>query len=83
MVEPSPTPHATVVQNEQLKLAAMFFNNVAVTFVAAGVIVPAIATAYQTGAPQGRFWIVYVILWVVMAIGNHLIGRTILSRIKP
>ena len=83
MDTPAQTLHTTTIQNEQLKLAATLFNNVAVTFVAAGVIVPAIATAYQTGAPQGRFWIVYVILWVVMAAGNHLIARSLLSRIKP
>ena len=76
-------PHANLIRTEQLKLAATFFNNIAVAFVAAGVIVPAVAAAYQTGAPQGRFWIVYAIFWVVMAGANHLIGRTILSRIKP
>lgn len=75
--------HASLIQNEKLKLAAALFNNIAVAFVAAGVIVPAVAAAYQTGTPQGRFWVVYAIFWVVMAGANHLIGRTILSRIKP
>lgn len=74
--------HATLVRNEQLKLAATFFNNIAVAFVAAGLVVPAVAAAYQTGVPQGRFWVVYATFWVVMAGANHLIGRTILSRIK-
>ena len=72
-----------LVRNEQAKLAATFFNNIAVAFIVAGVIVPIVASAYGTAVPTGRFWIAYILLWLVMAYTNHLIGRTILKGIKP
>lgn len=47
-----------LVANEQAKLAATLFNNVAVALIVAGVIVPVVAIAYGTTVPTGRFWIV-------------------------
>jgi len=74
---------AKTIKNEHAKLAATFFNNVAVAFVVAGVIVPIIATTYGTNVPTGRFWIAYIVLWSFMAYSNHLIGRLLLKGVRP
>lgn len=73
---------AKLVHNEHRKIAATLFNNIATAIVVAGIIVPAVAIAYQTTVPHGRFWLVYVVLWLVMAVTNHQIARGFLKGLK-
>jgi uncharacterized membrane-anchored protein len=72
-----------LVRNEQIKLAATASNNLAVAFVVTGVIGPAAAAAYQITTPNGRFWIAFVVLWPMMGLLTHLIGRHILKGLLP
>jgi len=76
------TARRTLVRNEQLKLAAILFNNVAVAFIVTGFVVPVVALAYGNAVPRGRYWIVYAILWLVMAGLNHQIARGRLARME-
>jgi len=73
---------AKLVHNEQMKLAATLFNNVAVAFIVTGFIVPVIAFAYHTTAPRGNFWIGYALLWLATAGMNHQMARYLLSRMR-
>jgi len=54
--------HPKAVVNEQRKLAATLFNNVAVAFIVTGFVVPIVSLAYQAAAPRGRYWAAYVLL---------------------
>ncbi len=72
-----------LIHNEQLKLAATLFNNVAVAFIVTGFVVPIVALAYQAAPPRGRYWVVYVLLWLATAGLNHQIARHLLSRMRP
>jgi hypothetical protein len=74
--------HAKLVHNEQMKLGATLFNNIAVAFIVTGFIVPVIAFAYRTAAPRGNFWIGYALLWLVTAGANHQVARYLLSRMR-
>lgn len=47
-----------LIHNEQLKLAATLFNNVAVAFIVTGFVVPIVALAYQAAPPRGRYWVI-------------------------
>ena len=75
-------PTATLIRNERMKLGATLFNNIAVALVVTGVIVPVVATAYQMSVPHGRFWLAYIVLWLMGAVANHQIGRNFLGRLK-
>ena len=83
MTETFEEQRAKLVKNERSKLGATFFNNIAVAFIVAGVIVPFVAFAYGTTGPTGRFWIAYIVLWSGMAYGNHRIARSHLEGLKP
>ena len=48
--------HRKLVINEQRKLAATLFNNVAVAFIVTGFVVPIVSLAYPASAPKGRYW---------------------------
>jgi hypothetical protein len=75
MINEEDQPGPKLIRNEQLKLAATLFNNVAVAFIVTGFIVPIVALAYQATAPRGRYWIAYVLLWLATAGLNHQIAR--------
>ena len=75
--------HRKLVINEQRKLAATLFNNVAVAFIVTGFVVPIVNLAYQAPAPRGRYWAAYVLLWLVTAAANHQIAHFHLSRMIP
>ena len=75
--------HEKTTINEQRKLAATLFNNVAVAFIVTGFVVPIVSLAYQASAPKGRYWAAYVVLWLVTAAANHQIARYHLSRMIP
>lgn len=75
--------HQRTIINEQRKLAATLFNNIAAAFIVTGFIVPIVSLAYQTTAPKGRYWVAYVLLWLVTAAANHQIARYHLSRMLP
>ena len=72
-----------IIRNEQLKLLATLFNNIAAAFIVTGFIVPIIALAYQTAIPRGQYWIAYALLWLATAGLNHQIARYLLARMDP
>ena len=79
---PAEGARRVLVRNEQLKLAATLFNNVAVAFIVTGFVVPIVALAYGNTVPRGRYWIGYAVLWLVMPGLNHQIGRVLLTRME-
>ena len=83
MIDEEDQPGPKLIRNEQLKLAATLFNNVAVAFIVTGFVVPIVALAYQATEPRGRYWIAYVLLWLATAGLNHQIARQLLSRMRP
>jgi len=74
--------HAKLVHNEQMKLGATLFNNIAVAFIVTGFIVPTISFAYRTAVPQSRYWAGYAVFWLATAGANHQIARYLLSRMR-
>jgi hypothetical protein len=74
---------AKLVHNEQMKLGATLFNNVAVAFVVTGLVVPVIAFTYGTSLPRSPYRMAYAMLWVAMAAVNHQIARSFRSRMRP
>jgi hypothetical protein len=74
---------AKLVHNEQMKLGATLFNNVAAAFIVTGFIVPTITYTYRTAVPQSRYWIGYAVFWLATAGLNHQIARYLLSRMRP
>jgi hypothetical protein len=73
---------AKLVHNEQMKLGATLFNNVAAAFIVTGFIVPTITYTSRTAVPQSRYWIGYAVFWIAMGGLNHQIARYLLSRIR-
>ncbi len=71
-----------LVRNEQLKLGATLCNTIAAAFIVTGVVIPVIAVTYQTAVPQGRYWAVYVVVWLAVAAFIHQVGRMLLSGIR-
>jgi hypothetical protein len=75
----------SLIHNEQTKLTATLLNNVAMAFVAAGVVTPLIAYFYGIGAgapigvwrPSGG-----AAIWFLTGIGIHLAARRILRSLR-
>lgn len=66
-----------LVSNEQAKLTATLFNNVAVAFVVAGVVVPLVALAFGTAGPGTRSWFGLSVVWMSVAFVIHWIAPII------
>ncbi len=76
--------HPKTIRNEQLKLAATLFNNIAVAIIVTGFVVPIISLLeYQSGLHRRPYWIAYVLLSLASAALNHQIARRLLGRMAP
>ncbi len=71
------------VRNEQLKLTATLSNNLAVAFLVTGAIAPGIAYAYGISTPHGQSWSAFLVLWTMVGVALHIIGRLTLKGVAP
>ena len=69
-------------RNERRKITATAVNNVAVSLVVTGLIVPAVSMAYQLSYPHARYWRLFAISWLVAGLSFHIISRRILGDIE-
>lgn len=69
-------------RNERRKITATALNNLAVSFVVTGVVVPIIGLAYTMTYPQDQIWFALAALWLMLGIGFHLVARRIVGRIE-
>lgn len=76
-------PQSTMVANEQRKLAATLFNNLATAMIITGVIAPTAAYIYQATSPHGPLWFGVAPIWLAAALVQHVIARNMLKGIKP
>ena len=74
----------TVIDNEQTKLTATALNNVAVAFIIAGFVGPAVAVGYGTMPfPNTGVTVLLSVVWLLIGVILHLIGRLVLLRLTP
>jgi hypothetical protein len=74
----------SLIRNEQTKLTATALNNVAVAFVIAGFVGPAVALGYGSNAvPQGAITIFVSIVWLFVGFILHSIAKLILRGLEP
>jgi hypothetical protein len=74
----------SAVHNEQLKLAATALNNVGVASIVTGAIVPLI-TRMAYGPPTSvvnGYWWWFVLLWIGLGVGWHMLGRLLLKGLR-
>ena len=68
---------------EQTKLTATALNNVAVSVIVTGVVVPAVAYGYGlTGAPAVSRWWLLAIAWFAGGVGLHGGARLLLRGLR-
>ena len=75
----------SLIHNEQAKLSATLLNNLAMAFIAAGVVTPLIAYFYGVGgsAPIGVIRLAAGAgIWFLTGIGIHLAARRILRSLR-
>ena len=70
------------VRNERRKITATALNNIAVSLVVTGLIVPAVSMANQLSYPQARFWWVFALFWLAIGVLLHIIARRVLGEIE-
>ena len=68
--------------NERRRITATALNNLSVSLIVTGVIIPVVGLAYQMTYPQTRYWAAFAVMWLAMGIGLHLIARRIVGRIE-
>jgi hypothetical protein len=74
----------SIIHNEQTKLTATALNNVAVAFVIAGFVGPAVALGYGSEAvPKGGVAILISVIWLFVGLILHLIAKLILRDLRP
>jgi hypothetical protein len=75
---------SAAVHNEQVKLAATALNNIGVASIVTGAIVPLVA--HMAAGPSGAAAIGYswrfVVLWLVLGVGWHMLGRLLLKGLR-
>jgi ABC-type multidrug transport system permease subunit len=73
-----------MIENEQTKLTATALNNLAVAIWVAGIVGPAVAFLY--GSPSSDthgWWFLIGVAWFSAGFALHMLGRTVLRRLKP
>ena len=76
-----PTPNKTV-RSERRKITATALNNVAVSFIVTGLVVPLVSVAYQLSFPRTRYWGLFAVMWLMCGLGLHLASRRMLGDIQ-
>jgi hypothetical protein len=69
-------------RNEQRKITATAINNLAVSLIVTGVIVPVLTLVYQFTSPQATYWIGVALLCTVAGLVFHAVSRHLLRRIE-
>jgi hypothetical protein len=72
----------SLVENEQAKLAATYFNDIAIALAALGSIAPWIAFLVQGSDPGAAKLVAISILCISLSIGLHYLGRKALKRLR-
>ena len=69
-------------RNERRKITATAVNNVAVSLIVTGVIVPVLSLAYQFTGPRDIYWVGVATFCMVGGLALHLTSRHMLRRIE-
>lgn len=69
-------------RNERRRITATALNNLAVSLIVTGVIVPTVTLAYQLTYPQTSYWAAFAVMWFLFGIALHIISRRIVGRIE-
>lgn len=77
-----PEAHERLIANEQLKLTATLLNSIASGSFLAGVIGPLVSGFYAVKFPISAYWGAFVLCWVLVAAGFHLLARTVLRSLN-
>jgi len=80
---PDDAARRKLVRNEQIKLTATLWNNLAVAFLVTGAIAPIVALTYGISTPHGEVWGEFLLLWVTLGGVLHVAGRAILKGVAP
>jgi len=74
----------SLIQNEPTKLTATLMNTVAAAAFITGVLAPLVAFSYDLPGPtRGVAGAVVSLIWILAALGIHLLARALLGRLKP
>jgi NO-binding membrane sensor protein with MHYT domain len=72
----------SLIDNEQAKLAATYFNGIAIALAAVGGIAPWIAFLVQGSDPGAVKLVAISVLCISLSVGLHYLGRRALKRLK-
>jgi hypothetical protein len=72
----------SLIDNEQAKLAATYFNGIAIALAAVGGIAPWIAFLVQGSDPGAVKLMAISVLCISLSVGLHYLGRKALKRLK-
>lgn len=72
----------SLVENDQAKLAATYFNGIAIALAAVGGIAPWIAFVIQGSDPGAVKLAAISFLCILLSIGLHYLGRGALKRLR-
>ena len=81
MVQPMPSLSRTC-RNEKRKITATALNNIAVSFIVTGVVVPVVSAAYRVSIPKTSLWWLFAVVWVATGLGFHVASRRMLEGIE-
>jgi MFS-type transporter involved in bile tolerance (Atg22 family) len=74
----------SLIYNERTKLTATLMNTVAAAVFITGVLAPLVAFSYDLPGPnKGVAAAVVSLIWILAALGIHLLARAQLGRLKP
>lgn len=75
-------PLGKIATNEKLKLAASFFNSLAVSAVVAAFVVPGVGiTEHRSPDPYSWHLVFVVVCWCGFGVSLHLVAQAFLARL--
>jgi MFS-type transporter involved in bile tolerance (Atg22 family) len=74
----------SLIHNDPLKLTATLMNSVAAAVFITGVVAPLVALSYDLpGTNRGPAAALVSLIWILAALGIHLLARALLGKLKP
>jgi hypothetical protein len=74
----------SLIHNERIKLTAALMNTVASAVFITGVLAPLVAVSYGLPGPIRGFAAALIsLIWILAALGIHLLARALLGKLKP
>ena len=66
------------IHNARVQLLATALNNVALAFIIAGFVAPAVTGQLPTGGH-----VLVTLTWIVLGVGIHICAQAVLGRLRP